>query len=96
MRIKSIYRSLAPNPICCQKAADTTLGKKNADRLYSVKYYLFAFYFVSGSRCLPYHNKLNFNEVVLYGIHHKVGGVFATCLLEDIGTVLIHSALRDK
>ena len=59
-------------------------------------YYLFAFSFVSGSRCLPYHNKLNLDEVVLYGIDHQVGGVFATRLLENIGTMLIHGALRDK
>ena len=62
----------------------------------TMAYYLFAFYFVSGSRCLPYHNKLNLYEVVLYGIHHKVGGIFATRLLKNIGTMLIHGALRDK
>ena len=59
-------------------------------------YYLFAFSFVSGSRCLPYHNKLNFNQMVLYGIDHKVGGVFASRLLKNIGAMLIHRTLRDK
>ena len=59
-------------------------------------YYLFAFSFVSGSRCLPYHNKLNLNQMILYGVDHKIGGIFATRLLENIGTMLIHGALRDK
>ena len=43
-----------------------------------------------------YHNKLNLDEVVLYGIDHKIGGIFATRLFKNIGTMLIHGALRDK
>ena len=35
-------------------------------------------------------------EAVLYGIDHKVCSVFAPCLFEDVGAMLIHRALRDK
>ena len=43
--------------ICCWKAADTTLGKNPDDGLY-FGYCSLSGLFVSGSSCLPYHNKL--------------------------------------
>ena len=44
----------------------------------------------------PYHNKLYFDEVILNGIHHQVGGILTPCLLEDVGTMLIYGALGDE
>ena len=44
----------------------------------------------------PYHNKLNFDEMILNGKHYQVGGVLAPCLLENVSTVLIYGALGDE
>ena len=55
-----------------------------------------ALIFWDGPRMAPYHNKLNFDEVILNGKNHKVGGILAPCLLKDVGTMLVYRALRDK
>ena len=43
-----------------------------------------------------YHNKLYFDEVIFDGIHHKICGILAPCLLKDIGTMLVYGALGDE
>ena len=45
------------SPISQEKAADTTLGKNPDDELY-LRYCSLSGLFVSGSRCLPYREKL--------------------------------------
>ena len=45
------------DPISQEKAADTTLGKNPDDGLY-LRYCSLSGLFVSGSRCLPYREKL--------------------------------------
>ena len=55
-----------------------------------------ALIFWDGPRMAPYHNKLNFDEVILNGKDYQVGGVLASGLLEDVGTMLIYRALRDE
>ena len=55
-----------------------------------------ALIFWDGPRMAPYHHKLNFDEEILNGKDYQVGGVLASGLLKDVGTMLIYRALGDE
>ena len=80
--------------ICCQSGAVVALTRNMADGTYCA-YFPFAI-LTEASLMRRYHNKLYFDEAILDGIDNKVGGVFAARLLEDVGTMLVYSALRDE